>query len=35
MLVGGKEMRSLWYEDECLKLIDQRKLPAKLEMFEA
>ncbi|RLF48070.1 MAG: S-methyl-5-thioribose-1-phosphate isomerase [Thermoplasmata archaeon] len=35
MLVGGKEMRSLWYEDECLKLIDQRKLPAKLEIFEA
>ncbi|KAA0014919.1 S-methyl-5-thioribose-1-phosphate isomerase [Thermoplasmatales archaeon ex4484_30] len=35
MLVNGKEMRSLWYEDECLKLIDQRKLPAKLEIFEA
>ena len=35
MLVNGKEMRSLWYEDGCLKLIDQRKLPAKLEIFEA
>ena len=35
MLVNGKEMRSLWYEDESLKLIDQRKLPAKLEIFEA
>ena len=35
MLVNGKEMRSLWFEDGCLKLIDQRKLPAKLEIFEA
>lgn len=35
MLVNGKEMRSLWYEDDSLKLIDQRSLPAKLEIFEA
>lgn len=35
MLVNGKEMRSLWYEDDCLKLIDQRKLPAKFEIFVA
>ncbi len=35
MLVNGKEMRSLWYEEGCLKLIDQRKLPAKLEIFVA
>ncbi|MCD6448117.1 MAG: S-methyl-5-thioribose-1-phosphate isomerase [Thermoplasmata archaeon] len=35
MLVDGKEMRSLWYEDDSLKLIDQRSLPAKLEIFEA
>ncbi|HEC75675.1 MAG TPA: S-methyl-5-thioribose-1-phosphate isomerase [Thermoplasmatales archaeon] len=35
MLVNGKEMRSLWYEDERLKLIDQRKLPEKFEIFEA
>lgn len=35
MLVNGKEMRSLWYEDDCLKLIDQRKLPEKFEIFEA
>ena len=35
MLVNGKEIRSLWYEDDSLKLIDQRSLPAKLEIFEA
>ncbi len=35
MLVNGKEMRSLWYENDSLKLIDQRSLPAKLEIFEA
>lgn len=35
MLVNGKEMRSLWYEDDRLRIIDQRKLPAKFEIFEA
>ena len=35
MLVDGKEMRSLWYEDGHLKFIDQRKLPSRLEIFDA
>jgi len=37
MLVEGKEMRSLWWDDECktLKLIDQRKLPFQLKIFDA
>ena len=34
MLVEGKEMRSLWW-DGMLKLIDQRKLPFQLKIFEA
>jgi len=34
MLVEGKEMRSLWW-DGTLKLIDQRKLPFQLKIFEA
>ncbi|MCD6147613.1 MAG: S-methyl-5-thioribose-1-phosphate isomerase [Thermoplasmata archaeon] len=34
MLVEGKEMRSLWWDD-TLKLIDQRKLPFQLKIFEA
>ncbi|MEA2055167.1 MAG: S-methyl-5-thioribose-1-phosphate isomerase [Candidatus Thermoplasmatota archaeon] len=34
MLVEGKEMHSLWW-DENLKLIDQRKLPFQLKIFEA
>ena len=35
MLVNGKEMRSLWLEENEIKFIDQRKLPAKLEIFTA
>jgi len=35
MLVNGREMRGLWFEDGVLKLIDQRKLPAKMEIFTA
>jgi len=35
MLVNGKEMRSLWFEDDALKLIDQRKLPAEVDIFIA
>ena len=35
MLVNGREMRSLWFEDGVLKLIDQRKLPAEVEIFVA
>lgn len=34
MLVEGKEMRSLWW-DGMLKLIDQRKLPFQLKIFDA
>jgi len=34
MLVEGKEMRSLWW-DGTLKLIDQRKLPFQLKIFDA
>ena len=34
MLVEGKDMRSLWW-DGTLKLIDQRKLPFQLKIFEA
>ena len=37
MLVEGEEMRSLWWDEECrcLKLIDQRKLPFQLKIFDA
>lgn len=35
MLVNGREMRSLWFEEGRLKLIDQRKLPSKIEIFTA
>jgi translation initiation factor eIF-2B subunit alpha/methylthioribose-1-phosphate isomerase len=35
MLVKGKQMRSLWFEKNCLKIIDQRKLPPHFEIFEA
>ncbi len=34
MLVQGKNMRSMWW-DEGIHFIDQRKLPAKLEIFTA
>ncbi len=32
---GTKELRAVWFEDGIVKLIDQRKLPAKFEIFEA
>ncbi len=35
MLVKGKQMRSLWFEKNCLKIINQRKLPLQFEIFEA
>ncbi|MBC7080982.1 MAG: S-methyl-5-thioribose-1-phosphate isomerase [Thermoplasmatales archaeon] len=35
MLVKGKQMRSLWFEKNCLKIIDQRRLPSQFEIFEA
>ncbi len=30
-----REMRAVWFEDGMVKLIDQRKLPANIEIFEA
>ncbi len=30
-----REMRAVWFEEGIVKLIDQRKLPAKFEIFEA
>ena len=35
MLVEGKDMRSLWWEDGKLMLIDQRHLPFQLRFYEA
>ncbi len=32
---GKREMRAVWFEDGIVKLIDQRKLPARFEIFEA
>jgi S-methyl-5-thioribose-1-phosphate isomerase len=34
MLIKGKQYRAVWFEDEKLKLIDQRKLPFKFDIFE-
>ena len=33
MKVEGKEYRALWFEDNSVKFIDQRKLPYKFEIF--
>jgi len=35
MKVEGKDRRSLWFEDDSLVFIDQRKLPYNLEFFTA
>ncbi|KYK22261.1 methylthioribose-1-phosphate isomerase [Thermoplasmatales archaeon SG8-52-4] len=35
MKINGKDRRALWFENGELKLIDQRKLPYKLEIFTA
>jgi len=35
MKMDGKDKRALWFEEGCLKLIDQRKLPYSLEIFVA
>ncbi|HDS59888.1 MAG TPA: S-methyl-5-thioribose-1-phosphate isomerase [Thermoplasmatales archaeon] len=35
MQIGGKDMRSLWWEDHKLVFIDQRHLPFQLRFFEA
>lgn len=35
MLVNGKNISSIWYENNVLKMIDQRKLPFEYEIFSA
>jgi translation initiation factor eIF-2B subunit alpha/methylthioribose-1-phosphate isomerase len=35
MLVNGKECRSLWWEKNSIKFIDQRKLPYEFDFFSA
>ncbi|HID25173.1 MAG TPA: S-methyl-5-thioribose-1-phosphate isomerase, partial [Thermoplasmata archaeon] len=35
MFVNGKEHRSVWFEDDKLCFIDQRKLPFSFEIFVA
>jgi len=35
MKINGKEYRSLWYEGNSVKFIDQRKLPYSFELFTA
>jgi translation initiation factor eIF-2B subunit alpha/methylthioribose-1-phosphate isomerase len=35
MKVEGKEMRALWFEDNGIQFIDQRKLPYVVEVFTA
>ena len=35
MKIEGKDRRALWFEDNVIKFIDQRKLPYKFEIFTA
>ena len=35
MKVEGKEQRALWFEDDKVKFIDQRKLPYNLKIYTA
>ena len=35
MKVKGREQRALWFEDDKVKFIDQRKLPYKIEIYTA
>lgn len=35
MKVNGKKIKALWYEDKSLRIIDQRKLPFKIEIYKA
>ena len=35
MKVEGKEFRALWFENNTVKFIDQRKLPYKFEIYTA
>ncbi|RLF50743.1 MAG: S-methyl-5-thioribose-1-phosphate isomerase [Thermoplasmata archaeon] len=35
MKINGKDYRCLWFEDDAIKFIDQRKLPYRFEVFTA
>ncbi|RLF29516.1 MAG: S-methyl-5-thioribose-1-phosphate isomerase [Thermoplasmata archaeon] len=35
MMIDGEEHRALWFEEDSVKFIDQRKLPHKFEVFTA
>ena len=35
MKVNGENLKALWFEDNLLKFIDQRKLPFKIEIYNA
>ncbi|MEA2055620.1 MAG: S-methyl-5-thioribose-1-phosphate isomerase [Candidatus Thermoplasmatota archaeon] len=35
MKIEGKDSKALWFENNAIRFIDQRKLPYKLEMFTA
>jgi len=35
MKIAGKNLRSLWFEKNMIKFVDQRKLPFKIEFFTA
>jgi len=35
MKIEGKDLRALWFEDDVIKFIDQRKIPFKIEIFIA
>ena len=35
MIINGKNQRALWFENGLLNMIDQRKLPYKIEIFKA
>jgi translation initiation factor eIF-2B subunit alpha/methylthioribose-1-phosphate isomerase len=35
MKINGKNIKTLWIEDNILKIIDQRKLPFKIEIYNA
>jgi len=35
MIVNGKKIKALFFKDNTLKIIDQRKLPFKFEIYTA
>ena len=35
MIINGKNQRALWYENNILNIIDQRKLPYKIDIYKA